>query len=228
MLAGEFKEVMKVRDLRWFGQDVFELSLEREGLDFTPGDCLALFAADGRVSRPYSIASGNREDAIRFIIRLMPGGEVTPFLASRRPGDAVRVSPPFGWFRPGEHAAERPCVFIATGTGIAPFRSVLRSQPSLKPAALLYGVRKKEDLVDPEWLVERAGAVLAVSREQVPGCFHGRVTQLLDSLGELGEADYYLCGLDTMIDEVTNWLEARGTGIVRIHRECFFNASYYT
>lgn len=228
MMAGEFKEVMKVRGVRWYGRDVFELSLVREGLPFTPGDCLALFAADGRVSRPYSIASGTDEDVVRFVIRLMPGGEVTPFLSTRKRGDDVRVSPPFGWFRPGEHAAERPCVFIATGTGIAPFLSALRSHRGLKPSTMLYGVRARDDLFEPEWLVQRAAAKIAISREAVPGYVHGRVTGMLDGIEKLPAADYYLCGLDAMIDEVTAWLEQRGVDISRIHRECFFNASYYT
>lgn len=226
MLASDFKEVMTVRGTRWYGSEIFELSLEREGLPFTPGDCLALFAADGRVSRPYSIASGTDEDVVRFVIRQMPGGEVTPFLASRQPGDAVRVSPPFGWFRPGQHAAERPCVMLATGTGIAPFFSALRSDPMLKPAALLYGARHVTDLIEPEWLGQRAGARIAVSKDRKDGYFHGRITALLDEQELPVEADYYLCGLDAMIDEVTIWLEGRGVDITRIHRECFFNSSY--
>ena len=48
----------------------------------------------------------------------------------------------------------------------------------------------------------------------------------LESLPQDDQHDYYLCGLDTMIDEVTGWLESRGVPISRIHRECFFNASY--
>jgi ferredoxin-NADP reductase len=226
MLASEFKEVMTVRGVRWHGSEIFELSLEREGLPFTPGDCLALFAADGRVSRPYSIASGTDEAVIRFVIRQMPGGEVTPFLATRQPGDAVRVSPPFGWFRPGQHAAQRPCVMLATGTGIAPFLSALRSDPALKPAALLYGVRNASDLIDADWLVGHSSARIAVSREQADGYFHGRITSLLEEVELPDDADYYLCGLDAMIDEVTIWLETRGVDITRIHRECFFNSSY--
>lgn len=228
MMAGEFKEMMTVRGLRWFGSEVFELSLEREGLPFTPGDCLALFAADGRVSRPYSIASGTSEKVVRFVIRLMKGGEVSPFLATRKKGDAVRVSPPFGWFRPGEHAPAKPCVFVATGTGIAPFMSALRSRPELKPEAVFYGVRQMSDAIEPAWLVERAHAKIAVSRERKDGCHHGRVTGLLDGVEKIPGADYYLCGLDAMIDEVTGWLEQRGIDIRHIHRECFFNASYYT
>ncbi|HMO50126.1 MAG TPA: FAD-binding oxidoreductase [Kiritimatiellia bacterium] len=224
-----FKEIMTVSGIRWFGPDVFELAMHREGLPFTPGDCLALFAADGRVSRPYSIASGTQDEHIRFVIRVMPGGVVSTFLASRRPGDAVRVSPPFGWFRPGEHGQLRPYVFLATGTGVAPFLAFLRSHADAAPAAFFYGVRRSADLIEPEWLAGRAPLRLAVSRETHPGAHHGRITELLAALPTLGQdADYYLCGLDAMIDEATLWLESRDVDITRIHRECFFNASYYT
>jgi ferredoxin-NADP reductase len=221
-------DMMTVRSVRWFGREVFEIALERDNLIFMPGDCLALFAADGRVSRPYSIASGIHDDTVRFVIRHMPGGVVSSFLSSRQPGDAVRVSPPFGWFRPGEHAEVRPFVFIATGTGIAPFLSFFRSFPEIKPLHCLYGVRNAADLIDPDWLREQGPVRIAVSREVVPGMFHGRVTGILETLTLPVEADYYLCGLDVMIDEVTIQLEQRGIEITRIHRECFFNASYYT
>ena len=115
---------------------------------------------------------------------------------------------------------------MATGTGVAPFLSYLRSQPTARPLAFLYGVRHAVDRVDPAWLQEQGGVHMAVSREVVPGCLHGRITGLLEQVPLHGEIDYYLCGLDTMIDEVTAWLEARGVPIGRIHRECFFNASY--
>jgi ferredoxin-NADP reductase len=220
------KDTLKVRSIRWHGTSVFSLELERDGLAFTPGDCLALFAADGRVSRPYSLASGVDEPVLRFIVRHMAGGAVSMYLGSRKPGDAVRVSPPFGWFRPGEHHAQRPFAFIATGTGIAPFLSHLRSYPDRKPRYCLYGVRATEDLVDRAWLHEVCDTRIAVSREDAPGCRRGRVTDLLPAMPVDADADYYVCGLDAMIDDVTTWLEARGVDLMRIHRECFFNASY--
>ncbi|HMP88986.1 MAG TPA: FAD-binding oxidoreductase [Kiritimatiellia bacterium] len=220
-------EILTVRDMRWFGSDVFELSLDRGGLEFTPGDCLALFAADGRVSRPYSISSGIYDDAIKFVIRKMPGGVVSTFLASRSPGDSIRVSPPFGWFRPGEHGGKRPFVFLATGTGVAPFLAYLRSRPDHLPVACYYGVRHRADLIEADWLIKAASARIAVSRENVSGLHHGRITDLLDELPRADGTDYYLCGLDAMIDEITVWLEKRGVDITHIHRECFFNASYY-
>jgi ferredoxin-NADP reductase len=220
------KDVRAVTGLRWFGRDVFELQVERTAYPFEPGDCAALFGADGRVSRPYSIASGTAEPILRFLIRRMPGGEVSDYLAGRKPGDLVRISPPFGWFRPGKRAPQRPFVFVATGTGVAPFLSYLRSPSAGRPMAFLYGVRQAADRVDPEWLTQVGGMQCAISRERLAGCHHGRLTGLLDRLPLGDEHDYYLCGLDTMIDEVTAWLEARGVPMERIHRECFFNASY--
>ena len=222
------QDQLTVRQVRPIGRDVFELQLDREGVPFVPGDCLALYAADGRVSRPYSLASGIDEDIFRFVIRQMPGGEVSPYLASRRPGDRVRVSPPFGWFRPGEHAGRRPFVFLATGTGIAPFLSHFRSRPAAPRATCLYGVRHAADAVDADWLATVCDLRLAVSREPAPGHHHGRITGLLAGLTVSPHTDYYLCGLDAMIDEATAWLETRGAPLAHIHRECFFNASYDT
>jgi ferredoxin-NADP reductase len=226
MLSQVGKDALKVAAVRRHGPAVFELQLHREGIPFVPGDCLALYAEDGRVSRPYSIASGTDEDILRFVIRRMPGGTVSEYLSDRKPGDVVRVSPPFGWFHPGAQANQRPFVFIATGTGVAPFLSHLRSRPAVPPSALLYGVRENHDAVDLEWLRGAAPLRLAVSREKVHGGHHGRVTDLLDELPVNGDTDYYLCGLDAMIDDVTTWLEGHGVDIAHIHRECFFNASY--
>ena len=218
-------DALPVRRVLKHGADVFELQLERGDLAFVPGDCLALYTADGRVSRPYSLASGTGEDVLRFVIRRMPGGVLSPYLGERQPGDLVRVSPPFGWFRPGEHDGRRPYVFIATGTGIAPFLAHYRSRPGRLPAACLYGARTASDLVDRAWLAG-LGVTFAVSREPSAGCHHGRVTDLLAQLPITPDTDVYLCGLDAMIDEVTVKLEARGLSLAQIHRECFFNASY--
>jgi ferredoxin-NADP reductase len=219
-------EHLEVRGMRRYGSDLFELEVARDGLDFTPGDCMALYAADGRVSRPYSISSGTGEDALRFLFRRMPGGALSEHLAALRPGDRVKTSPPFGWFRPGGRAAVRPFAFFATGTGIAPFLSHLRSRPSAAPAVFHVGVRRGQDLVEREWLSGLCDVRFAVSREDVPGCHRGRITDLLGEVPCSPVWDYYLCGLDAMIEDVSRWLERHGVGIGSIHRECFFNAAF--
>ncbi len=218
-----FLEMRRVLAVRRHGPAIVELHIERAGLAHASGDCMALFSDAGRVSRPYSLASGDADPELRFLIREMEGGEVSPFLCSRRPGDRVRVSPPFGWFRPGAHAAQRPFVFLATGTGVAPFFAYLRSPGAVRPAAFRYGCRTAGDLIDLPWLREHGGVDASVSREDVAGCRRGRITDRMEQL-PIGDHDYYLCGLDGMIDEATRFLQAAGVALPRIHRECFFNA----
>jgi len=210
----------------WHGPHIFELEIQSPGFSFQPGDCVAIFAANGQASRPYSIASPPGQNSLRFVIRRMPGGEVSDYLAGLTPGSLIKISPPFGWFRPGEKAENAPFVFVATGTGISPFLSYLRAPAPLPPLQLFYGVRQQEDLVEPSFLAQRAPLFLAISRERVHNTFHGRITGMLDKMIIHPNAHYYLCGIDDMIDEVTIHLEAKGIPTRHIHRECFFNAHY--
>nr|WP_224747087.1 FAD-binding oxidoreductase [Pelovirga terrestris] len=213
---------MKVHNIVFLHDDLFELQLEKGGLSFEPGACMALFNGDGD-SRPYSISAGTKEDQLRFLIRRVPNGRVSHWLSLRNPGDQVQASDPFGWFRPGRSTpnGER-CVFIATGTGIAPFLSYLRSNPAQPPEMCLYGVRHQEDAFALEELECLSGFRLAVSKTAGHDHFHGRVTGLLEQVPLVGSIHYYLCGLDTMIDETSQWLEARGIDYTYIHREIFF------
>lgn len=218
------EQPLVVKQIRPTGSGVFELVLERGEIAFQPGDCLALQGVITADSRPYSIASGTADDHLRFVIRHMPGGEVSEHLAGLRPGDVVRASPPFGWFRPGQGIDGARFVFVATGTGIAPFLSHMRSHPGRPPAAVLWGVRRLADAVDLAWIERRLPVELAVSRENHPGRHHGRVTDLLDRLPRGPDCHYFLCGLDAMIEQVSEWLVGRGVARTQLHRECFFNA----
>jgi len=213
---------LKVKETRFFTPDIFEISLERGGYQFVPGQCAVLFAADDD-SRPYSISSGAEEPVLRFLLRRFSGGALSNWLADRRPGDTVRVSLPFGEFRTAE--SKEAVVFIATGVGISPFLSALRSRCfAPENVRCLYGVRTLEDAVPVPTLRNRVALHLAVSREEAEGHFHGRVTGLLETLTLPDEADYYLCGCDAMIDDVYDLLLARNVPSFRIHTEVFFSA----
>lgn len=213
---------LKVHNIVYRHADLFELQLERGDLPFEPGACMALFNDDGD-SRPYSISAGTKEHLLRFLIRRVPNGRVSHWLSRRNPGDKVHTSDPFGWFRPGRSSpgGER-CVFIATGTGIAPFLSYLRSHPVRPPEMCLYGVRQKNDAFALEELESLSNFCLAVSKTAGHGHFHGRVTGLFEQVPLAEDIHYYLCGLDTMIEETSQWLEVSGIDYTHIHREIFF------
>lgn len=213
---------LKVKGLRFSTDDIFEISLERRDYQFVPGQCAVIFDEHDD-SRPYSISSGAEEPILRFLLRRFSGGALSNWLAERKAGDEVRVSLPFGEFRTAE--GQGAVVFIASGVGISPFLSALRSR-CFEPEKVLclYGVRTLEDAVPVPTLRNRVDLQLAVSREEAEGHFHGRVTALLEMLTLPDEADVYLCGCDAMIDNVYDLLRARSVPASRIHTEVFFSS----
>ena len=218
-------DVYPILSLEWKTPRVFELTVERNGLKFVSGDSVALFSADGKESRPYSISSGVSEPVLRFLIQRMPNGHVSDYISNLTSGNTIRISQPFGWFRPGDNIDGNPYIFIATGTGIAPFMSYLRGYPHKPPQLLMYGIKKLEDAIDLEYMQSSCKVQVAISRESVPPYSHGRVTDLLPTISLDSKPHFYLCGLDAMIDEVSGWLEAAGVDFTHIHREVFFYAS---
>lgn len=71
--------ILKVHNLGFRHDDLFELQLERGDVSFEPGACLALFNAEGD-SRPYSISAGTQEKVLRFLIRRVQNGRVSEWL----------------------------------------------------------------------------------------------------------------------------------------------------
>lgn len=216
----------RVAEVQWHTRDLFELKIERDSLEFIPGDCVSIFHPSEKISRPYSIASGTNEPHLSFLIRCMPEGVMTRWLAELKPGDEISISPPYGWFRPGEAAENgHPFVFVATGTGIAPFLSYLRSFPEKAPVGVYYGIKTLSEAVGAREINKNCPLHLAISREKQPEYFYGRVTQLLEMNKVNPDAHYYLCGLDSMIEDVTRLLESKGVSSFNIHTEVFFHAS---
>jgi ferredoxin-NADP reductase len=202
-------------------KNLFELVVARRELTFTPGDCVAIYT-DANKSRPYSIASGSNDDELRFVIRKMDGGEVSPWLMARRPGDKIRITSPFGWFRPGQEIGAAPFVFLATGTGIAPFLSYLNTYDK-PPVCCLYGVRHTTDAIGLETLLRFAPTHLAVSREKNALHHQGHITDLFHTLPLNKHTHYYCCGLESMVNDTTIILQKEGIYLKQIHREVFFH-----
>jgi ferredoxin-NADP reductase len=96
---------------------------------FEPGQyfALGLIVDDRPLLRPYSTSSApDSPTELEFLIRLVPDGMFTPQLWALRIGDRLRIGRPKGLFmlRPAD---TRTHLFIATGTGLAPFLSMVGS-----------------------------------------------------------------------------------------------------
>jgi ferredoxin-NADP reductase len=210
-----------IRSVDFLNDTLFELTVDRLDIPFEAGDCMAIYSPDGK-SRPYSIASGTTEDELRFLIRKLPYGEVTTQLANTKKGDVLKISPPFGWFRPGQEKQHAPSVFFATGTGIAPFISYLLSSPKQQPLAIYYGIAQQTDLNHLSLLKNTDQLYVAISQED--SAYHrGRITDLLENVPLDPMIHYYCCGREKMINEISEWLTNKNIPLSSIHREVFFH-----
>jgi ferredoxin-NADP reductase len=166
-------------------------------------------------------------------VKLVEGGPGTNFLIKLRPGDRFRAFATYGDFT-FEPKAGRAACFIATGTGIAPFRSMVfskafRENPPTQSFCLL-GVREEEEVIYTEEFttVENLTWVAAVSRPNAGGAwkgFKGRVTDWLRAQGPefpWKETEFYLCGNGGMIDETKALLAERGVEKTSIHQEIYY------
>lgn len=113
---------------------------------------LRLTAEDGyQAARDYSIASAPGDPELVFTVQRLEDGEVSPYLVDvARPGDAFEVSDPIGHHFVWEVQAGGPLLLVAGGSGVVPFRSMLRHRAAARsdvPARLLYSVRTPADRI---------------------------------------------------------------------------------
>lgn len=228
-----------VKDFRQISPTVFELTFEAEPrLEFTAGQFISCVipgaGPSGRdLRRAYSIASPPEGRLVELCVKLVPGGPGTNYLYTLRPGHTFKGLAPYGDFT-FESPAGRHVCFISTGTGIAPFRSMMLSSQYQKApppsTTCLLGVSDETEVLYEEELrglpVPKMKYVAAVSRPKGNWKgFKGRVTDYLRSMGEdypWLNADYYLCGNGAMIDEVKRLLTEKGVSKESIYQEVYY------
>jgi NAD(P)H-flavin reductase len=197
----------------------YELRIERNGINFKPGQLINIHGRNHMEDRSYTVCSGDRDEMLTVLFRLIPGGILTPQLAAMRPGDTIRVSGPYGEFVVRDTL--RPIIFIATGTGVAPCRAYLRSHASLN-LTLIHGVRVEQDLFYRDEFKSISYTPCLTRDETIRDVFHGRVTDYARQNLFPANSHYYLCGANEMIYEMQEILEQRG-----VDRSSIFTEAYY-
>ncbi len=197
----------------------YELVLARDGLPFQPGQLINLHGRNHLEDRSYTVCAGDRDEALVVLFRLIPSGILTPQLASLRAGDPVTVSGPYGEFILRD--VQRPLFFFATGTGIAPCRSYLRSYANLD-LTLVHGVRKSEDLFYRGEFTHIAYFPCLTGEPGTSGVFHGRVTDFARNRTFPEGSHFYLCGANEMIYEMQEILAEQG-----VPKDHVFTEAYY-
>jgi len=210
----------KVLRNRRLGPDAFVLTIERRQEVVRAGRHMEV-GLPGSETRPYSLYSGESDPHLEVLVRRVAGGRVSCQLAVLQPGDWVRVDPPKGRFTLDSSPTGGKVLFLATGTGVAPFRSFVRSRPGLD-YTLVHGVRDPEDDFGAEF-APASQRILCVSGNRAPaGAFPGRITVWLDGADVSVYHRAYLCGNARMILEALPMLVDRGLEEDFIHTETYF------
>ena len=226
-------------ELHHWSDKLFSFRTTRgSGLRFDSGQfvMLGLQMADRKIVRAYSIASANYEEHLEFYSIKVPHGALTSRLQQVTPGSPILISSkPTGTLvlrdlRPGKRL-----FLLATGTGIAPFMSIIKdpaTYEAFEQIVIARGVRLRAELAyadsvlsalrEDAYLGDLARAQLldyrCVSRE--PWGHVGRVTTALESgrlWTDLGIAPLntqtdrlMICGNIDMLDDTRRFLDTRG------------------
>ena len=216
---------------------------ELERFDFKPGQFvtidLPIHEKPNKRWRSYSIASWpDGTNVFELLIVLFEGGAGSSFLFHEaKVGSALTLRGPLGVFTLPENI-DRDLYFICTGTGIAPFRSMLHHikdhQLPHRDIYLIFGTRTKKDLLylDEMRRLEQEipgfHYIPTLSREEWEGCC-GYVHAVYENLvhekkangPELPPAQFYLCGWKNMVDEARKRIQELGYDKKDIHLELY-------
>ncbi|UJW77026.1 benzoate 1,2-dioxygenase electron transfer component BenC [Rhizobium sp. SL42] len=196
---------------------------------FLPGQYVNIDVPGSGQSRSYSFSSAPGDKRLGFLIKKIPGGVMSNWLADAKPGDRLDITGPLGSFYLRE--VKRPLLFLAGGTGLAPFLSmleVLARAGSEQVIHMIYGVTRDLDLVLVEEIAAYAARLLnfsfiTVVADEVSNHPHkGWVTQHMPAeVLHGGDVDVYLCGPPPMVDAVRRHFDVTGVLPANFHYEKF-------
>jgi benzoate/toluate 1,2-dioxygenase reductase subunit len=200
------------------------------GFSFLPGQYVNIQVPGTRAQRSYSFASVPGEEALSFLIRDIPAGLMGTWLRdTATPGMMLDLTGASGAFYLRD--IRRPALFLAGGTGLAPFLSMLgrlAETGSPHPIHMVYGVTNDVDLVGVDALAGYAGRIdgfTFTTCVAAPSSLHTRKGYVTDHLASEalhgGDVDIYLCGPPPMVDAVSLWLRQQNLTPANFYYEKF-------
>ena len=223
-------EARVVENRRWT-ESLFSVRVEAPRLAFQAGQFvrIALDIEGERVARPFSFVNPPEDPVLEFYGVVVPEGPLSPRLAKLGAGERLYVADnPSGFLVLAEVPPAEDLWLVSTGTGIAPFLSILRTAAPwqrYRRVILVHGVRNANELVYRDLIEQLMGAhpgklsyVRFISREKQAGALNGRIpAAVADGRLEAAGApispersQFMLCGNPAMLKDMAAALAARG------------------
>lgn len=212
---------VSVLDNERISASTFVLTVERPEMHIKAGQCFNVGTGDSGVNREYSMYSDANADFVQFLIREVNDGIVSEKLAQKKAGETVELAGPYGEFciENSLDRGDKHFTFIATGTGIAPFRSFSKTFSNLN-FQLIHGIRFNDEQYHREEYGENQ-YIPCVSRPS--SSQNGqRVTDYLENNPLIVNTTVYICGNRKMISDVFALCRKKGINGDNIFTEVFF------
>lgn len=213
----------RIERLERLGEDVMQIFLKlpaNERLQFLPGQYIDFLLKDGK-RRSFSLANAPEEDALLELhVRHVAGGAFTEHVFNTmKVKDIMRINGPLGSFFLRE--SDKPAIFLATGTGFAPIKSILSHafhHQSDRQLVLYWGARNLKDMylaqLPGQWQEQHRNFSFVPVLSQPDAGWPGRTGHVQDAVladfADLSGYQVYACGSPKMIDSAFKACSAQG------------------
>jgi ferredoxin-NADP reductase len=193
---------------RWLSKNAFEIELTRPpAFEFKAGQTIC-FVHDS-MERYYSLVSTPDNPSLVVCVYHVSQGIFSPILADARIGSPFQVSGPYGYFTFSR--SKRPPIFIATGTGVAPFVCFARS--GVTDYTLLHQAISADELYYRSYFQNNTPNYFPclvqtpITESGLSNVFCGKISECIRKNLRPGNYDFYLCGEREMIQDVTGLVD---------------------
>ena len=203
-------------------ENVNKIKIDAGNIDFIPGQWIRVFSENGEKGRAYSIAS-MPGDCIEICVKRIENGNMSNYICNLKENDKIQIAGPYGMFTIKNK--ETDMVFVATGTGITPFISMISDITSSnfnKKIYVIFGAKTEKDILYKELLEDlhekgKINFIPVLSREKWD-MEKGYVQDVLKKKN-FENCDYYICGIGEMVLDCLKILEQKKIPKERIYKE---------
>lgn len=225
---------VKLIEKSWLTPDILVFKTTKPtGYNMKSGQFLQFIVPDGekQVKRAYSICSTPADEYLEFCAKIYDDGIASQIFADAKENDVLEITPARGRFiLPENLSAVEEFVFVATGTGIAPVKGLIRELLSSEgidvPITLYFGLRHEKNIFFADYFTELAkeylqfNFVLTLSKPSETWYGKtGRVTEYIDEIAP--HSHVFLCGSAPMVMDMKKGLSEKGVDAAHMHFEIF-------